>query len=124
MENKTNMNNVIIPSKRIPIERGEGDSRSGYTKLMYWSDFGAKALVLDKSSDAFMTFVDSSVLVSKSHGYTICILDKDFPTINENCSFVQTMVKNSNFANADKVKFILYKDGKITTPFGVVVEDF
>lgn len=115
-------NSIIIQSRRLPIDNFERNIDGMLSKLIHWDLYGAKALDVDKNSPTYMSVVESSYIVT-SHGYTICVADIDVPTITESYDFVQRMMRNSNFANADKIKFVLYRKD-INVPFAVVVEDF
>lgn len=126
MENNisNSVSNVIIPSRRIPIEGCDVGLMGDKSRIIAWSAYGAVALDLDKKSETYMKLVDSSfVLINETKGYTICIADKDFPTQTESQEFVQKMMRDSNFANADKIKFVLYRKN-CPYPFAVVVENF
>ena len=116
-------NSIIIPSRRLPIDNFERNIDGMRSNLIHWDLYGAKALDVDKNSQTYMSFMESSYITTSSHGYTICVADIDIPTITESYGFVQRMMKNSNFANADKIKFVLYRNNT-NTPFAVVVEDF
>lgn len=124
MENKTNVNDVNIPARIIPLQKGENETNSFlFSRLICWEGYGAKALDLIKENDTFMRFVDASILPKSPNGYSVYTIDKDFPNVEENLNFVQRMMRDSNFAKADKIKFVLYRNNA-DTPFAVVVEDF
>lgn len=118
MENMNKGNNkasVVIPSVRISIEPN--------SNVIDWLGvFDAVALNVWKESQYYMTFQEISTLNSEKH-YSIYVTENVCPTKEERVTFVQTTLNNSNFANADKVRFILYVKGS-KYPFGVVVEDF
>ena len=110
-------NNVIIPSKRINLDNIENG--------IAWNvKFGAEALVFDKDYPFYMYLTGYSNLKPSRNGYSIYMVDKDAPTLEENRLFIQRMMKDSNFAKADKIKYVLYKNGEISNPFAVVVENF
>lgn len=112
-------NNVIIPSVRTEIKTDKEDSE--YT-IVYWFKSLVKALVLEEDSDSYMKFVYTSKY-PKDKTYSIYQVDKYVASLNEEKRFVQRMLKNSNFANANKVKAILYRKEE-DHPYAVVVEDF
>lgn len=104
---------AIIPSVRVPIN----------TSVMDWSkEFDAVALNIQKDNPYYMAFQEVSIL-NDSKSYSIYVTDNICPTKDERLSFVQRMMKNSNFAKGDRIKFILYVKGT-NIPFGVVVEDY
>lgn len=126
MENSNNnsTSSVIIPSRRIPIEGWDVGLMGEKSRIIAWSEYGAVALDLNKENESYMSLVNASYLfINSSKGYTICMVDKDFPTQMESQEFVQKMMRDSNFANADKIKFVLYRKDCVY-PFAVVVEDF
>ena len=125
MENKTNVIGVNISAKRIPLqyEIDNVDRLLNFSRIIPWEAYEAKALDLIKDNDTFMRFVDASILPKSTNGYSIYMVDKDFPNIEENLDFVQQMMRDSNFAKTDKIKFVLYRINA-NTPFAVVVENF
>ena len=125
MENNIKIIGVNISAKRIPLqyETDNVDRLLNFSRIIPWETYEAKALDLIKDNDTFMRFVDASILPKSTNGYSIYIVDKDFPNIEENLDFVQQMMRDSNFAKADKIKFVLYRINA-NTPFAVVVENF
>ena len=110
-------NSVIIPSKRIALDNIENG-------VVWEVRFNAKALVLDKENPFYMYLVAFSNLKPSRNGYSVYMVDKETPTLEENRIFIQRMLKDSNFAKSDKIKYILYKDEETSNPFAVVVENF
>ena len=125
MENNIKIIGVNISAKRIPLqyEIDNVDRLLNFSRIIPWEAYEAKALDLIKDNDTFMRFVDASILPKSTNGYSIYMVDKDFPNIEENLDFVQQMMRDSNFAKADKIKFVLYRINA-NTPFAVVVENF
>lgn len=112
-------NNVIISSVRTEIKTDKEDSK--YT-IIYWFKDRVKALVLDEDSDNYMEFVYTAKY-PKDKTYSIYQVDKYRVTINEEKAFVKSMINDSNFAKANKIKAILYRKEE-DHPYAVVVEDF
>ena len=125
MKNNIKIIGVNISAKRIQLqyETDNVDRLLNFSRIIPWEAYEAKALDLIKNNDTFMRFVDASILPKSTNGYSIYMVDKDFPNIEENLDFVQQMMRDSNFAKADKIKFVLYRINA-NTPFAVVVENF
>ena len=125
MKNNIKIIGVNISAKRIQLqyETDNVDRLFNFSRIIPWEAYEAKALDLIKDNDTFMRFVDASILPKSTNGYSIYMVDKDFPNIEENLDFVQQMMRDSNFAKADKIKFVLYRINA-NTPFAVVVENF
>ena len=125
MKNNIKIIGVNISAKRIQLqyETDNVDKLLNFSRIIPWEAYEAKALDLIKNNDTFMRFVDASILPKSTNGYSIYMVDKDFPNIEENLDFVQQMMRDSNFAKADKIKFVLYRINA-NTPFAVVVENF
>jgi hypothetical protein len=118
-----NDNLVIIPSRRIAINKENGVEC--YGGIFYgWDDIDAIALNLQKDSCKYMTFEGGTILSDDEYkSYSIYMADTSLPTRYESEEFVQRMVKHSNFAKADKIVCVLFRNNA-KTPFAVVVEDF
>ena len=125
MKNNIKIIGVNISAKRIQLqyETDNVDRLLNFSRIIPWGAYEAKALDLIKNNDTFMRFVDASILPKSTNGYSIYMVDKDFPNIEENLDFVQQMMRDSNFTKADKIKFVLYRINA-NTPFAVVVENF
>lgn len=114
MEQNNSYNDVIISSVRIPLKE-EG-------AIDWVEKFDAIALNMQKDSNYYMTF-EKFTCLDKNKNYSLYVADNVCPTLEQRLSFVQRMLNRSNFANANKVKYVLYVKGS-NNPFGVVVEDF
>lgn len=121
MEQTNNVNSVLISSQRIEIENNGMEVGHG-NRVFNWNTYEAIALNLQKDDANYMAMEEMSFLKSyKKH--SIYVADKYLPTVEESMLFVQKMLKDSNFAKADKILFVLYHKS-LHYPFGVVVEDF
>lgn len=86
-----------------------------------WADHFAKALCIDKESVNYMCFKTHTEFENPLSNYRI--LTNPYKTIRDDKEFVQRMLKNSNFAKAGKIKYVLF-DVDFNHPFAVVVENF
>lgn len=114
------MEQVNIPSQKIEMDSLELPCRKGIT-IVSWGLYEANALNLQKSSADYMKLEDISYLDANKK-YSIYVTDCYMPTVDNNIAFVQRMLKESSFAKADKIMFVLYKRN-LRYPFAVIVEE-
>lgn len=120
MEQKVNNNSVIIEDNRVDLTPylGNLDEESF---VISWKALGFTA----KPVVGQIIFGENGMkyaVLPKSKKYAARFPNKPLYTNEEGLSFVSLILCRSNFAKANKVLFVLFRDGN--KPCGVITEEF
>lgn len=114
-------NSVIIGCERVDLTPYLGNlDEENY--VISWKSFGYLAKKFNRESDNEETHKAFFSILPKGKKYAVRFPENRLYTNKEGMEFVETMLNRSNFAKANKIVCILYRQEN--KPCGVLTEEF